>query len=72
MSRKPFLWVIVEPNGTPWMSESCVCQDREPLIDDVRELNADREIGQGRYTVVALYRREAGPRRKAGKGKRSN
>jgi hypothetical protein len=55
---KPFLYAIMEPDGTPYMSEDCVCQDRIPLDDQVICLNGDLEDAgaKGRYKVVALYR----------------
>lgn len=55
---KPFLWAIVNPDGSLWVAESCVCEDREPLNDQVRDLNADAGLTVEKgYRVIALYRR---------------
>jgi len=55
---KPWLWAIANPDGTPYMSEDCVCQDREPLDDQVQELNANAGLNlKNGYRVIALYRR---------------
>ncbi len=58
---KPFFYAIVTPDGEPYMSENCVCQDRAPLEDEVEELNIEegltKETG---YRIVALYRRHTG------------
>lgn len=56
----PFLWAVVDLDGTPHMSESCVCQDPEPLRDDARAMNDDLPPEETRrYKVVPLYRRYA-------------
>ena len=58
---KPFLYAIAEPDGSPYMSEDCVCQDREPLDEQVDCLNDELASNgaDGRYKVVALYRRKS-------------
>lgn len=43
---------IVDKNGYPWWEESCVCQDREPMDDQVYNLNDDSDGGP--YRVVKL------------------
>jgi len=37
--RKPYGYGIVGKTGKPWWDESCVCQDRAPLLDTVDLLN---------------------------------
>ncbi len=56
MSR-PFMYAIVGPDGRPWFSEDCVCEDREPLENElIPYLNGDEK--PPKYRVVALYTRE--------------
>ena len=57
---KPWLWAIAGPDGLPYWSCDCVCEDREPLDEIVEQLNDDlQESGSDRrYSVVALYRRK--------------
>jgi hypothetical protein len=58
---KPFMYAVAGPDGRPWFSEDCVCEDREPLENElIPYLNGDAK--PPKYRVVALYARE--PRRK--------
>ena len=45
---------IINFRGEAWWDDSCVCEDREPLDDIVRELNENHGEGTP-YRVVTLY-----------------
>lgn len=51
---------IVDKDGNPYWAEDCVCEDREPLDDMVRDLNWYRGSAEHDdripYRVVRLYR----------------
>lgn len=52
---------IVNKLGEPFWAESCVCQDKEPLLGQVRDMNRELD-GEAPYRVIALYRITGVPR----------
>lgn len=60
MSRNFYGYAIVDKDGTPWWSEDCVCQDRQPLEGILLYLNDDDYPDDGRrpYRVVRLVSEE--------------
>lgn len=66
MARYSYGWGIVNKLGEPWWDESCVCEDRTPLDDTVRNLNDPMEKDAAApYRVVRLYFQSRGRRRRA-------
>jgi len=61
--QKPYGWGIVDKDGAPYWSEYCVCEDREPMDDEVKNLN-DSDGKNCPYRVVKLYFFAAALRRK--------
>lgn len=50
------LYAILQPDGELFMSEDCVCQDREPLDSNCSDMNHDAGLTQTNgYRVVPLY-----------------
>ena len=56
---KPWLYAIAEPDGSPHMTESCVCQDRGYIAEQVSAMNDELDPGDPKFKVVALYRRKS-------------
>ena len=59
--KKPKFWGygIVGNSGAAWWDESCVCEDREPLLETCANLNDDawsHHCGDQPYRVVKLFR----------------
>jgi hypothetical protein len=50
---------IVDRHGQPWWDESCVCQDREPMMEQLTYMNDRLEIGyeedRAPFRVVRLF-----------------
>lgn len=57
MSLANYGWAVIDCNGKPWWDEMCVCEDRGPLADIVKELNEEGLHADPRapYRVVRLY-----------------
>lgn len=59
MKMKFWSYGIVQADGTAWMDERCVCEDRGPLDDIVRDLNDELLFAEAMFIaplrVVRLY-----------------
>jgi len=64
MKRRVYGYGIVGKSGAPWWDESCVCEDREPLDDQVDMLNEPPhpEHADTPYRVVRLFYLSKGKR----------
>ncbi len=51
---KTYGWGIVDRKDRPWWDESCVCQDRAPMLETAAILNEANELGND--TSRAPYR----------------
>ena len=61
MKRKVYGYGIVDKKGTPWIDESCVCEDRGTLDDICRDLNefgrySEKHDHRIPYRVVTLLK----------------
>lgn len=59
LTNKFYGYGIVGKSGAPWWNESCVCEDRDPLDEQVESLNdpmyADDDNTDHPYRVVKLF-----------------
>ena len=54
--KRTYGYGIIDRNGNAWWDEACVCKDRAPLLETVRDLNDPLyEDGLAPFRVVRLY-----------------